>query len=528
MTIESIFTLILLGLIFLLILASFVQFRASAGDNERLVSTINVELQRLRDTQSALSSQMESAMVKDREERARNAKDLREELVASIYRTHESGQQALLGAMEKLGTMQGEQLTRFSEQILVLQKSLHEQSGDFRRETLEGHRHFADQQHLKMTQFAEALQVQSAGLQELGEKLRLSLEQKIALLQHDNAEKLELMRQTVDEKLQGTLEKRLGESFKQVSDRLEAVHQGLGDMQNLAKGVGDLKNVLTNVKTRGIWGEFQLGNLLQEMLTPDQYAENVAVKPGSNDRVEFAIRLPGQQESQAGATRGVYADSVSCVWLPIDAKFPREDYDRLIAAMDTNDSEGMEIASKALDARIRTQAKSIHDKYLAPPFTTDFAMMFLPTEGLYAEVLRRPGVFEGVQRDYRVVIAGPSTLCALINALQMGFRTLAIAKQSSEVWRTLGEVKSQFSKFGGVLDKVKKQMETASNSIDLATQASRSLERRLRQVEMIPINATNESMEMKALLGNEINFSHELPGREVTDHDLPTPTTPSL
>ena len=282
------------------------------------------------------------------------------------------------------------------------------------------------------------------------------------------------MRATVDEKLQGTLEKRLGESFAQVSERLEQVHKGLGEMQVLASGVGDLKRVLTNVKSRGSWGEVQLEALLGELLAPEQYERNVATRPGSQERVEFAVRLPGHQSGEAP------------VWLPIDAKFPTEDWQRLQDAHDRADVAGTEAAGKALEARVRQCAKDVHDKYLHPPQTTDFGLLFLPVEGLYAEVARRPALLEQLQREQRVVIAGPTTLAALLNSLQMGFRTLAIQKRSGEVWQLLGAVKTEFGKFGTVLDGVKKKLDQASGQIDEAAVRTRAIERRLRGVQELP------------------------------------------
>jgi DNA recombination protein RmuC len=281
------------------------------------------------------------------------------------------------------------------------------------------------------------------------------------------------MRQTVDEKLQSTLEKRLSESFKQVSERLEAVHKGLGEMRSLANGVGDLKKVLTNVKTRGTWGEIQLGELLEQVMTPDQIARNVAVKRGSAERVDFAIVLPG---------RGAEDEDVL---LPIDAKFPMEDYQRLVDAQETGDPLAAAEAGKQLDARIKSEARSIRDKYLNPPRTTDFAILFLPTEGLYAEVLRRAGLAD-LQRDHRIVLAGPTTLAALLNSLQMGFRTLAIQKRSSEVWTLLGAVKTNFGQFTGLLDKVNTKLQQASNTIEDATKKSRTIEKKLNRVEELP------------------------------------------
>jgi DNA recombination protein RmuC len=307
------------------------------------------------------------------------------------------------------------------------------------------------------------------------ELLRNAVEQKLAQIQADNSTQLEQMRKTVDEKLQGTLEKRLGESFKLVSERLELVHKGLGEMQTLASGVGDLKKVLTNVKTRGTWGEMQLANLLEQVLTPDQFACNVATRPGSSERVEFAIKLPGRNE----------ADGTQ-VWLPIDAKFPKEDYERLVEASEQADAAALEIAAAQLESRIRAEARSIRDKYVEPPYTTDFALLYLPVEGLYAEVLRRPGLQDALQREFRVTVTGPTVLSALLNSLQMGFRTLAIEKRSSEVWSVLAAVKSEFGKFGDVMGKVQKKLQEASNVIDSASIRTRAIERRLKDVQGLP------------------------------------------
>ncbi len=308
-------------------------------------------------------------------------------------------------------------------------------------------------------------------------EVRATLEAQLKSLQTDNAAQLEKMRATVDEKLQNTLETRLGQSFGVIAKQLEAVQRGLGEMQALAVGVGDLKRVLSNVKTRGTFGEVQLGALLEQMLTQDQYAANVAVMPQSNERVEFAIRLPGQ-------------GSDAPVWLPIDCKFPIEDYQRLLDAQERADVESASAAAQALERRVREEARTIHSKYIAPPHTTDFAILFLPAEGLYAEVIRRPGLFEVLQREHRVTVAGPTTLTAILNALQMGFRTLAIEKRSSEVWRLLGEVKTEFGKFGAVLDKVKRNLEQASNQIEATGVRTRAIERKLRGVESLPAPET--------------------------------------
>ncbi|MDI3510229.1 MAG: recombination protein RmuC [Betaproteobacteria bacterium] len=321
-------------------------------------------------------------------------------------------------------------------------------------------------------------------------EVRATLEAQLGLLQQSNAAKLDEMRATVDEKLHATLEQRLGESFKQVAERLEQVHKGLGEMQNLAQGVGDLKHLLTNVKTRGMFGEAQLGALLEQVFAPEQYAAQVATRPGSRNVVDFAIRLPGRGH-----------DGAPC-WLPIDAKFPNEDYERLLDAQQRADAEGAELAARGLEQRIRLEAKSMADKYLEPPHTTDFAILFLPTEGLYAEVLRRPGLMEALQRDHRVTLAGPTTLMAMLNSLQMGFRTLALEKRSSEVWQVLGAVKTEFGKFGDVLAKVKNQTQTVLNTLDAAEVRSRAMGRALKGVEALPQDRAQALLPLEGSDGN--------------------------
>lgn len=333
---------------------------------------------------------------------------------------------------------------------------------------------FGTLQAERLEAFARELNRFSLGLDERFERLKLSVEGRLTAIQADNANKLEEMRRTVDEKLHATLEQRLGESFKLVSDRLEQVHRGLGEMQTLAAGVGDLKRVLTNVKTRGTWGEVQLSALLEQLLTADQFAANVATRPGSGERVDFAIRLPGK-------------DDGAVVWLPIDAKYPIEDYQRLLDAQERADPAAVEEASRAIETRLKNEAKSIHEKYVSPPHTTDFAMLYLPLEGLYAEALRRPGLAETLQRDHRVSIAGPTTLAALLNSLQMGFRTLAIEQRSAEVWAVLGAVKTEFGKFGEALAHTRKKLDEASNSIAKAETRTRQLSRKLKEVEALPV-----------------------------------------
>jgi len=332
---------------------------------------------------------------------------------------------------------------------------------------------FGNLQAERLEAFARELNRFSLGLDERFERLKMTVEGRLTAIQTDNANKLEEMRRTVDEKLHATLEQRLGESFKLVSDRLEQVHRGLGEMQTLAAGVGDLKRVLTNVKTRGTWGEVQLSALLEQLLTADQFAANVVTRPGSNERVDFAIRLPGKGDG-------------AVVWLPIDAKYPIEDYQRLLDAQERADPAAVEEASRAIETRLKNEAKSIHEKYVSPPHTTDFAMLYLPLEGLYAEALRRPGLAETLQRDFRVSLAGPTTLAALLNSLQMGFRTLAIEQRSAEVWAVLGAVKTEFGKFGEALAHTRKKLDEASNSIAKAETRTRQLSRKLKEVEALP------------------------------------------
>jgi len=324
-----------------------------------------------------------------------------------------------------------------------------------------------------LTAFGAQIDKLSAANEARLEALRGVVDARLRGLQEESAKRLEEMRLTVDEKLQGTLEKRLGDSFRLVSERLEAVQRGLGEMQTLANGVGDLKKVLTNVKVRGTWGEIQLGSLLEQILAPEQFVKNVATRPGSLERVEFAIRLPGRGDDGQGE-----------VLLPIDAKFPLEDYQRIVEASERGDAAGVEAAARQLEARLEGCARDIHQKYVNPPYTTDFGLLYLPTEGLYAEVTRRPGLLEVLQREHRVSVAGPTTLAALLNSLQMGFRTLAIQQRSSEVWQVLGGVKAELGKFGEVLAKVEKKLAEASTTLELVATRRRVLERKLKTVEI--------------------------------------------
>jgi DNA recombination protein RmuC len=329
-----------------------------------------------------------------------------------------------------------------------------------------------------LRRFGSTLTEQLRQLSEANERrlndVRLAVDGRLAALQQGNEAKLEQMRATVDEKLHATLETRLGESFRQVAERLEQVHKGLGEMQLLARDVGSLNRVLNNVKTRGIFGEVQLAGLLEQVFTPEQYAANVATVPHSSERVEFAIRLPGQR------------DDGQPLWLPIDAKFPREDHERLLDAQDRADVPAAEAAARAIEARLRLEARTIRDKYIAPPHTTDFAILFVPTEGLYAEALRRPGLLEALQREHKVMLAGPTTLLATLSSLQMGFRTLALERRSAEVWEVLGAVKTEFGKFGEVLARTRKKLDEASSAIDAAEQRTRVMARQLKTVEALP------------------------------------------
>lgn len=325
------------------------------------------------------------------------------------------------------------------------------------------------------------------------ERVRSTIETQLKNIRESNEKKLDQMRQTVDEKLQSTLEKRLGESFKLVSERLELVHKGLGEMQNLATGVGDLKKVLTNVKVRGTWGEAQLGNLLEQFLSPEQFEKNVATKRGGSERVEYAIKLPGKDK-----------ESDKPVYLPIDSKFPLEDYEKLLEAQEQANPELAEGYSKALEIRIKAEARNIRDKYINPPVTTDFAIMFLPTESLFAEILRRPGVTEYIQREYRVILTGPTTCAALLNSLQIGFRTLAVEKRSAEIWKILGAVRTEFGKFGDVLTKVKKQLATATNTLDQTEVRTRKMEQKLRDVEQLPDTESAKLLELDQATTNDL------------------------
>ncbi len=391
-------------------------------------------------------------------------------------RTEQTGQlaqfqQILLNQQAESARTQNTQLDAVSQQLLTLQKFV----GDTLVQQVGGLTQSNSQslQTLQTQLDARLVELRNTSDQRLTE-MRATVELRLRELQADNEKKLEQMRATVDEKLHATLEQRLGESFKQVAERLELVHRGLGEMQTLAQGVGDLKRVFSNVKSRGVFGEIQLAGLIEQVFTPEQYGVNVETVPGSGARVEYAIRLPGKGDGP--------------LWLPIDAKFPREDYERLLDAQERVDKPAADAAAKALEQRIRDEARTIQTKYIAAPHTSDFGILFLATEGLYAEALRRPGLVEALQRENRVMLAGPTTLLALLNSLHMGFRTLALEQRSTEVWKVLGAVKTEFAKFGDVLAKTRKKLDEASNTIGAAETRTRAMHRQLREVEALPVD----------------------------------------
>jgi DNA recombination protein RmuC len=387
-------------------------------------------------------------------------------------------QQMLLAQSGDVARTQNEQIDSFRTQLASTQQAVSQTLAQATQALAAQAQGARESQDTSLRRFGDNLAEQLRTLAEGNERrlgeVKAVVETRLATLQEGNEKKLDQMRATVDEKLHATLEQRLGESFKQVADRLEQVHKGLGEMQTLARDVGSLNRVLTNVKTRGIYGEVQLAGLLEQVFTPDQYEANVETVPASGARVEFAVRLPGRR------------DDGKPLWLPIDAKFPREDYERLLEAQERADPVAADLASKAIEARLRLEARAIREKYIAAPHTTDFGILFVPTESLYAEALRRPGLVEGLQRDHRIMLAGPTTLLATLSSLQMGFRTLALEKRSAEVWEVLGAVKTEFEKFGGVLAKTKKKLEEASNTIGDAEVRSRAMARRLRTVEALP------------------------------------------
>jgi DNA recombination protein RmuC len=415
-----------------------------AADPDAAVKPI---LEELRSSEKRTEAALHNELARDRVETLRQARELREEV---------------------------------GQRIEALRESTDKSARDMRTEV-------TDQLERFRTSLSEISQAQDKRL----EAIRETLDAKVKELQESNALKLDEMRKTVDEKLHGALEKRLGESFKQVSERLEVVHKGLGEMQSLASGVGDLKRLMSNVKTRGTWGEMQLGSLLENFLAPEQFASNVETLPESGERVEFAIRLPGRDDGEG------------TVWLPVDAKFPQEDYQRLLEAEEQGDGAALEVARKGLERAVRLSAKEIASKYVNPPHTTDFAILFVPVESLYAELLRRPGLVNGIQHEMKVVLSGPTTFAALLNSLQMGFRTLAIQQRTSEVWEVLGAVKAEFGKFGQVLDKVQKKLNEANNVMETAKRRSRVMQRKLKEVEAMPDTQAEELLGLEPAEINE-------------------------
>ncbi len=431
MNAVTILIILLAAALALLLVNTYLSYKASKASNDNLLGQFKTALDYFEKIIKGTEASIKNEVSQNRVESGKSSKEAREELMNSFRIFSDS----LVKRMNDAFGGNRDMLDSFSKQLVNLTET----------------------NDKKM------------------EWMRRTIEERIKHLQDENSKKLDQIRGTVDEKLQSTLEKRLGESFKLVSDRLEMVHKGLGEMQTLAASVGDLKNVLTRVKPRGIWGEVQLGILLEQVLAPEQYAENVATKKRSADRVEFAIRLPGRT-----------GDRDDTIWLPIDAKFPQEDYQRLVEAQEKANPALAEDATKRLEAVIKNEAKTIREKYIDPPGTTDFAIMYLPTEGLYAEIIRRAGLCEFLQRECRVVVAGPTTLAALLNSLQMGFRTLAIEKRSSEVWKLLGAIKTEFGRFGVLLDKAKKKIDEAGNTIGDASKKSRTIEKKLKKVEELP------------------------------------------
>ena len=433
---------VLLGLGLIQLVFIFLVFRLRSDKSDPHDPVLQAQRQEVLNSIQNNSERLERELRREVTEAARAGRQETAQNLATF-------QQTLVQQSAEATRTQNTQIDAFGQQLAGLQKSL-----------------------------SDTLSTQLTGLSESNARrlaeIRQTLDLQLAQLQTTNAAKLDEMRATVDEKLQSTLQARLGESFKQVADRLEQVHKGLGEMQTLAQGVGDLKHLLTNVKTRGIFGEAQLASLLEQVFVSDQYAVQVATRPGSKNVVDFAIKLPGK------------ADDGTPLWLPIDAKFPNEDYERLLDAQGRAHVADAEAAGKALEVRIRLEAKSIAEKYIEPPYTTDFAILFLPTEGLYAEVLRRPGLMEVLQREHRITLAGPTTLLAMLSSLQMGFRTLALEKRSSEVWQVLGAVKTEFGKFGDVLAKVKSQTEGVLKTLDNAEVRSRAMGRALKKVEALP------------------------------------------
>lgn len=458
----------------------------------KMISSNTTQMENIRKTLEERISSLQESNIKKLEESKEKTNITLTEGLRDIRATFDQKIQLFEDKLEKLTTTNAEKMKTLTETLELNLNSLQKENGikleenkektsKTIREGLQDVRNIFDQ---KIQSFEGKLEKLTASNEEKMKAMTETLETKLNTLRQENSKKLEEMRQTVDEKLNSTLEQRLGEKFKLVSDRLEQVHNGLGEMKALATGVGDLKKVLTNVKTKGIWGEIQLGNILEEVLTTDQYVENVATKKNSNDRVEFAIKIPSKQ------------DSDKFIYLPVDSKFPNEIYENLINAQESGNVEAVRESIKQLENRIKLEAKTIRDKYISPPETTDFAVLFVPTESLYAEVLKIQGLVEFLQNTYRVTVTGPTTMAAFLNSLQMGFRTLAIQKRSSEVWETLGKVKTEFGKFGDIIEKTKKKLQEASNNMDKVAIRTRAIQRNLNEVEELP----SEEKELSSLL----------------------------
>jgi DNA recombination protein RmuC len=460
MSISFILLAVSAAILAVLMVNTYLSYKASRASNENMLGQFRSALDYFEKIIKGTESTIRNEVSQNRLESGKNSKESREELMNTFRVFGDS----IIKRMNDSFNSNKDQLDSFSKQLVNLTNT--------NEQKMEG--------------------------------MRRTIEERIKHLQEDNTKKLDQMRVTVDEKLQSTLEKRLGDSFRIVSERLEMVYRGLGEMKTLAASVGDLKNVLTKVKPRGVWGEIQLGILLEQVLAPEQYEQNVATKKRSADKVEFAIKLPGRT-----------GDRDDIVWLPIDAKFPQEDYQRLVEAQDRADPAMADEAAKRLEVVIKNEGRTIREKYIDPPGTTDFAVMYLPTEGLYAEVIRRAGLCDVLQREYRIVVAGPTTLAALLNSLQMGFRTLAIEQRSSEVWKLLGAVKTEFGRFGDLLDKTHKKLQEASNTIESASKKSRTIEKKLKKVQELPAHDAD------GMIDFEEDFEDETEERDEIEGELP-------
>lgn len=479
----TLITILLVVVIILALIILMIMFRnSSSKDNNQLqFDQLNSQLNRL-------DSAMREEFARNRDESLRSARDLREEIVSTL-RTFSD---IVSKSITDIGKLQQDQLEGFALQLKTAQELQVNNDRAAREELKNGLKSFEDKFTANVKDFNELQRQKLDAMMLQLDKIRETVESRLKMLQDENIKKLDEMRATVDEKLQTTLEKRLSESFNQVSERLEQVHKGLGEMQNLAIGVGDLKKVLSNVKTRGIMGEIQLGNILEQIMSPEQYSRDIATKKDTRENVEYAIKLPGKD------------DSGQVVYLPIDSKFPLEDYHALLDAYERSDNDTVITASRSLESSIKKFAKDIRDKYIDPPYTTDFGIMFLPVEGLYAEVVRRTSLIETLQREYKIVITGPTTLAAILNSLQMGFRTLAIEKRSSEVWKILGAVKTEFTRFGDVLRKAQEKISKAGEDIDqLVGTRTRQIQNKLKAVQELPYT------ESSLMLGDENELTED-------------------